>query len=215
VPADLLRLSVGLESVDDLIADLAHALEGVGPTRTPERKAPRRDGIRDAVITVVEQTVMPLLIARGASVRVASVERDTVVLEVEGSPGAIVPAVDRIRAMVLGAVPGIADVKLTWADASVMQPDATDLAGRVQQILDSEINGAVAAHGGHVALVEAGDGRVRLRLEGGCQGCSLAEVTLRQGIEPILRKHLPEVTAVVDVTDHAAATAPFFAPGKR
>jgi Fe-S cluster biogenesis protein NfuA len=82
-------------------------------------------------------------------------------------------------------------------------------------VLDAEVNRAVAAHGGHVTLVDASEGRVRLRLEGGCQGCSLAEVTLRQGIEPLLRRHVPEVVAVVDVTDHAAATAPFFAPGKR
>jgi len=58
-------------------------------------------------------------------------------------------------------------------------------------------------------------GRVRIRLEGGCQGCSLAEVTVRQGIESILRKHVPEVVAIVDVTDHEAGTEPFFAPGKR
>ncbi|MBM3219333.1 MAG: hypothetical protein FJZ38_11770 [Candidatus Rokubacteria bacterium] len=82
-------------------------------------------------------------------------------------------------------------------------------------MIDAEINPAVSAHGGHVTLVRGADGRVELRLEGGCQGCRLAEVTLRQGIEPILRKHLPGVMAVIDITDHAAATAPFFAPGKR
>ena len=58
-------------------------------------------------------------------------------------------------------------------------------------------------------------GRARIRLEGGCQGCSLAEVTVRQGIESMLRKHVPEIVAIVDVTDHEAGTEPFFAPGKR
>jgi hypothetical protein len=55
----------------------------------------------------------------------------------------------------------------------------------------------------------------RIRLEGGCQGCSLAEVTIRQGIEPLLRERLPGVTGVADVTDHEAGTVPFFSPAKR
>jgi Fe-S cluster biogenesis protein NfuA len=58
-------------------------------------------------------------------------------------------------------------------------------------------------------------GWLRVRLEGGCQGCSLAEVTLRQGIEPLLRARVPEMVGLIDVTDHEAGTAPFFAPAKR
>lgn len=77
------------------------------------------------------------------------------------------------------------------------------------------MNPAVAAHGGRVTLVDVTDGRVRLRLEGGCQGCSLAEVTVRQGVETLLRDRIPEIAAVVDVTDHAAGASPYFAPGKR
>ena len=64
-------------------------------------------------------------------------------------------------------------------------------------------------------MVDVSAGQVRIRLEGRCQGCSLAEVTVRQGIEAILRKRLPEVVAVIDVTAHEAGTDPFFAPGKR
>ena len=56
---------------------------------------------------------------------------------------------------------------------------------------------------------------MRIRLEGGCQGCSLAEVTVRQGIEPLLRARLPGLTGVLDVTDHEAGTQPFFSPEKR
>jgi Fe-S cluster biogenesis protein NfuA len=107
-------------------------------------------------------------------------------------------------------------VNVRWpGEAPTHAQEASDFATRVRRAVDKEINRAVGAHGGHVTVVDAIEGRVRIRMEGGCQGCSLAEMTLRQGIEPLLRKHVPEVTAVVDVSDHSAATAPFFAPGKR
>ena len=126
------------------------------------------------------------------------------------------PTLSRIEALIRAAVPGVTEVKLRWAgEASTRAHEADDFATRVRRAIDNEINRAVGTHGGHVAVIDAIQGRVRIRMEGGCQGCSLAEVTLRQGIEPLLRKHVPEVTAVVDVTDHVAGTAPFFAPGKR
>jgi Fe-S cluster biogenesis protein NfuA len=89
------------------------------------------------------------------------------------------------------------------------------LADRVRRVLDGEINPAIAAHRGRVVLADVRQGWVRVRLEGGCQGCSLAEVTLRQGIEPLLRARVPEMVGLIDVTDHEAGTAPFFAPAKR
>ena len=73
----------------------------------------------------------------------------------------------------------------------------------------------IAAHGGRVTLVEVDQGWVRIQLEGGCQGCSLAEVTVRQGIEPLLRARIPEMVGLADVTDHAAGTTPFFSAEKR
>jgi Fe-S cluster biogenesis protein NfuA len=66
-----------------------------------------------------------------------------------------------------------------------------------------------------VTLVGVEDGRVRIRLEGGCQGCSLAEVTLRQGIEPVLRAKVQGVVGLTDVTDHEAGREPFYSAAKR
>ena len=78
------------------------------------------------------------------------------------------------------------------------------------------MNPANAAHRGHVTVTGAtGDGWIRIRLDGGCQGCSLAEVTIRQGIEPLLRSRLPAMTGPIDVTDHEAGTEPFYSAQKR
>jgi len=222
VPADLLRLSIGLEAPDDLIADLEAALSGVRAAEAApvalQAAAPAAtvSAVMDAVVAAVERSVAPATIARGGSVHVVSVEGGVVTLQASGSPGAVVPALSRIEALLRAAVPEVTEVALQWpGDVPTHARETDELAARVRRVIEDQVNRAVAAHGGHVTLVDAIQGRVRIRMEGGCQGCSLAEVTLRQGIEPLLRRHVPEVRAVVDVTDHAAATAPFFAPGKR
>jgi len=90
-----------------------------------------------------------------------------------------------------------------------------DLADAARRIIDAEVNPAIAAHRGRVTVTGASQGWLRIRLDGGCQGCSLAEVTIRQGIEPLLRARLPAITGLIDVTDHEAGTDPFFSPEKR
>jgi Fe/S biogenesis protein NfuA len=88
------------------------------------------------------------------------------------------------------------------------------LVERVRWLLESEINPQLASHGGRVALEEiTGDGTVVLRFGGGCQGCGMVSVTLREGIERTLRERCPEITAVVDATDHARGQTPYYAAG--
>jgi Fe-S cluster biogenesis protein NfuA len=130
----------------------------------------------------------------------------------------VLPLASRIEAQLRAAVPGITAVRLVTPGAdpaqSVPEP-AWSLAEAARRILDAEINPAIAAHRGRVTVAGVAGGWIRVRLEGGCQGCSLAEVTLRQGIEPLLRARLPQMTGLVDVTDHEAGTDPFFSPEKR
>jgi len=84
----------------------------------------------------------------------------------------------------------------------------------VQRVFDEEINPAVATHGGWVALLEVRDGVVYVQLGGGCQGCGMVDVTLRQGIEVRLRQVVPEIREVVDTTDHAGGANPYYRPAK-
>ncbi len=84
------------------------------------------------------------------------------------------------------------------------------VAERITQVLERQINPAVASHGGRAELVEVTDaGVVSLRLSGGCQGCGQAAATLRNGIEVALRQHIPEITEIHDVTDHASGENPY------
>jgi Fe/S biogenesis protein NfuA len=90
-----------------------------------------------------------------------------------------------------------------------------DVAQRVLQVLDQQINPAIAAHGGRADLVAVEEGAAYLRLSGGCQGCGMATVTLGQGIEVAIKDNVPEIRQVVDVTDHAAGTNPYFESAKK
>jgi Fe/S biogenesis protein NfuA len=93
---------------------------------------------------------------------------------------------------------------------SVPAADAP-FAHRVQYVLDSEINPQIASHGGRVSLVDASaDGVVTLRFGGGCHGCGMADVTLKQGIETTLRSRFPEIREVRDATDHASGHNPYY-----
>jgi Fe-S cluster biogenesis protein NfuA len=168
-----------------------------------------------AVQAVLERSVLPSVIARGGAIRVAAAGDGTVTLEVTGSPGAVFPLASRIEALIRGAVPQVTSVRLVTPGQPESPSGAADLAEQARRVLDAEVNPAIAAHRGHVSVEGAGQGWVRIRLEGGCQGCSLAEVTVRQGIEPLLRERLPAMTGLADVTDHEAGTEPFFSPEKR
>ena len=90
-----------------------------------------------------------------------------------------------------------------------------DVAQRVVQVLAQQVNPSIAAHGGRVVLVAVEQGTAYLRLSGGCQGCAMATVTLSQGIEKTILQAVPEVTSVVDVTDHQSGTNPYFEAAKK
>jgi Fe/S biogenesis protein NfuA len=84
------------------------------------------------------------------------------------------------------------------------------LAERVREVLDSQVNPAIAAHGGQIDLVDVRETEIYLEMSGGCQGCAMSRMTLRQGVERMLRQSVPEITAVHDVTDHASGVNPYF-----
>jgi len=84
----------------------------------------------------------------------------------------------------------------------------------VKTLLDGEINPAVAAHGGFFELIAVENNNIYVKLGGGCQGCGMVDVTLRQGVEQRMREVLPEMNELIDVTDHGAGSNPFYQPSK-
>jgi Fe-S cluster biogenesis protein NfuA len=84
----------------------------------------------------------------------------------------------------------------------------------IQALLEQRINPQVASHGGRISLVDVQDDTAYIRLEGGCQGCGMADVTLKQGVTKEIQALVPGIRTVLDVTDHAGGTNPYHQPGK-
>jgi Fe/S biogenesis protein NfuA len=98
-----------------------------------------------------------------------------------------------------------ADEGVSWEDPQ---------AQKVQKLIDERVNPGVASHGGWVELLEVKGDTVFLRLGGGCQGCGMVDVTLKQGIEVMIKEEIPEIKRVIDQTDHAGGDNPYHQPSK-
>ena len=105
----------------------------------------------------------------------------------------------------------IEDVMQSGFRISVPSPTWDDpLKQRVQDVLDAQINPGIAGHGGSVAIEKLEEDTLYLSMGGGCQGCASAQLTLRQGVEQMIMAAVPDITRIVDVTDHAAGENPYY-----
>jgi Fe/S biogenesis protein NfuA len=89
-----------------------------------------------------------------------------------------------------------------------------DVSSRIRQVLHQQVNPSIAIHGGRAEFVSVEDRTAFVRLSGGCQGCGLASKTLAQGIEVAITRSVPEITQVVDVTDHDSGVNPYYDPSE-
>jgi Fe/S biogenesis protein NfuA len=144
-------------------------------------------------------------------------EGDSVV-EVEGLP-LIVPAdsVENMRGATLDLPANAGQGGLVIRNPNRPDPLAGveldlhgDIADKVRQLLDQAVNPMLASHGGYAQLVGVEETKVFLSMGGGCQGCAVSAMTLREGIEKQIRAAIPEVTDIVDVTDHDAGENPYY-----
>jgi len=94
-------------------------------------------------------------------------------------------------------------------------PPSSEIQAAIQTILEEEINPAVASHGGFITLLGVEGNNVFIQLGGGCQGCGMADVTLKFGIEKIIREKVPAVGEILDTTDHASGRNPFYQQSKK
>ena len=89
----------------------------------------------------------------------------------------------------------------TWDDSR---------AQKIQELIDTRINPSVASHGGNIQLLDVTEDSVYVHMGGGCQGCGQASATLKQGVQTMIQEEFPEIVNVIDTTDHAAGTNPYY-----
>ncbi len=132
------------------------------------------------------------------------------ILELLGSAGNLRLNIEQMLRHYLPEIEGVVD----FADMTPKPGLETEEGRAIRRLLDEHINPQVAGHGGHIALVDVAGDTVYVRLEGGCQGCGMADVTLKQGVANEIRDLVPSIAHVLDVTDHAGGTNPYYQQGK-
>lgn len=125
----------------------------------------------------------------------------------EGDWRAVAPKIGAaIRAALNSGKPLVSE------EAKKKLPDEKEIRAKVTQLLETEINPAVASHGGVIELLDVKKNDIFIKMGGGCQGCAMSTATLKQGVEQTLRKEIPHLGAIYDTTDHASGQNPYYAP---
>ncbi|TNE33512.1 MAG: hypothetical protein EP348_12725 [Alphaproteobacteria bacterium] len=208
-----------------LAAIMDHYMSGL-PVLLGEEKAAtasysdEEQKIVDNIIDLVESRVQPQLQEDGGSVVFKSYDpgNGMVILEMDSS-GLSTPAFGtqiKIENTLKHFVPEIARVKFERMAppeeaTGIERPGLlTEEANQIRVLLETRINPAIAAHGGYITLIDIQDSTAYVEMAGGCQGCGMADATLKQGIEVEIKAAVPVIERVLDVTDHAGGTNPYY-----
>jgi len=164
----------------------------------------------DQVRELIEERLHPTIQGAGGNIELHSFVGATVNLRLQGAAHGMLSQVEAVLRHYVPEIEKVQDVM----DAMPKPGLDTEEGRAIRRLLDERINPQVASHGGHIALVDVQGDTVYIRLEGGCQGCGMADVTLKQGVATEIQAVVPAISSVLDVTDHAGGTNPYYQPGK-
>lgn len=194
----------GLPVMDDPVAAPGGDAEDV-----PGLELDESDPVVAEIRELIETKVRPAATQGGGDVVLRGYVQGVVYLELQGPVARLKGGIENMLRHYVPEVSGVAD----WRDALPKPGLDTEEAKAIQEVLDTRINPSVAGHGGSISLIDVTDDRVYIRMEGGCQGCGMADVTLKQGVAVEIQKVVPTIREVLDVTDHAGGTNPYYQSG--
>jgi len=168
------------------------------------------DGLVGEIEELLETRIRPIAQDQGGDVIFHGFEEGRVILEFQGGAYALQGG---IQTMLRHYIPEVEEV-VNHLDL-IPKPGLDTPDGQaIKRVLDEDINPQIAMHGGHISLVDVVKDTAYVRLEGGCQGCGMASLTLKQGVEGAIMQAAPSITQVLDTTDHAGGDNPYYQPGK-
>jgi len=171
---------------------------------------PETSAVVAEVKELIETRIRPAAVQNGGDVTFHGYKDGIVYVEMRGPAGSLR---DGILNVLQHYVPEVIDIR-DFRDAIPKPGLSTPEAVTIQRLLKEQINPTVAAHGGHISLVDVKEDIVYIRLEGACQGCGMADVTLKQGVAKAIQSQNPSITEVLDVTGHGGGANPYYQPGK-
>ena len=159
---------------------------------------------------LLETRVRPAITEGGGNSKFRGYRDGKVIVELLGSAYSYRTGIENLLRHYVAEFAELVDFRDSKPKPGLKTPEGM----AVQQLLDERINPSVAMHGGRIALVDVQADTAYIRLEGGCQGCGMADVTLKQGVEVEIKKEVPSIAHVLDVTDHDGGANPYYQPGK-
>ena len=197
-------------------AIMDHFQSGKPVIEEPDADAagPEETGAEDAISAqikeLIETRIRPAATDNGGDVTFREFKDGVVYLEFHGSASSLMMGIENMLRNYVPEVEAVKDHRDALPKLGLETPE-----GRaIQELLEGQVNPAVAAHGGRISLVDVKDDTAYIRLEGGCQGCGMADVTLKQGVATEIQRVAPAIINVLDVTDHAGGSNPYYQPGK-
>ena len=168
------------------------------------------DALGAQIKELIDTRIRPAAAQDGGDVTYRDFKDGVVYLEFQGSAFSLVPGIENMLRNYVPEVEAVKDYRDALSKPGLETPEGK----AILEILEKQINPSVASHGGHISLVDVQDDTAYIRLEGGCQGCGMADVTLKQGVATEIQRVVPSITNVLDVTDHADGNNPYYQPGK-
>ncbi len=152
--------------------------------------------------------IVPAVTQSGGDVEFHSYKDGNLYLKMQGSAFSMLTGITNMLRHYVPEIKAVLDHREALPRPGLETEEATAIRG----LLQDRINPSIAAHGGHITLVDIQEDKAYVRLEGGCQGCGMADVTLKQGVAKEIMDMVPNITEVLDVTDHAGGTNPYYQP---
>jgi Fe-S cluster biogenesis protein NfuA len=164
--------------------------------------------IIEQIKDLLSTRIVPAVTQSGGDVSFHSYKNGTLYLKFQGPAFSMLTGIQNMLRHYIPEITAVLDYRESLPKPGLKTPEGV----AIQKLLEERVNPSIAAHGGRITLVDLQNDRAYVRLDGGCQGCGMADVTLKQGVAVEIQNLVPSVTEVLDVTDHADGTNPYYQP---